>query len=70
MCSLVPTAPFYGGRKPKNQEMHYVRSVGMYLEQSTAIVEEALNSKTGSSLSKLYFPSEFCRPCLDLSDKP
>lgn len=41
MCSLVPTAPFYGGRKPKNQEMHYVRSVGMYLEQSTAIVEEA-----------------------------
>ncbi|CAE7753461.1 Abhd18 [Symbiodinium sp. CCMP2592] len=41
MCSLVPTAPFYGSRKPKNQEMHYVRSVGMYLEQSTAIVEEA-----------------------------
>ena len=64
---MVPTAPFHGSRKPKNQEMHYVRSVGMYLEQSTAIVEEALNSKPGSSLPSLS-PSEFCRPCLDLFD--
>ncbi|CAE7524228.1 Abhd18 [Symbiodinium natans] len=41
MCSLILTAPLYGDRKPKNQQMHYIRSVGMYLEQSTAIVEEA-----------------------------
>mmetsp|Transcript_37720 Transcript_37720/g.70342 ORF Transcript_37720/g.70342 Transcript_37720/m.70342 type:complete len:371 (+) Transcript_37720:61-1173(+) len=41
MCSLVVAAPFYGHRKPKGQQMHFVRTVEKYLDQSNAIVEES-----------------------------
>lgn len=41
VCSLILGAPFYGKRKPTNQQMHYIRTVEMFLDQSTAIVAEA-----------------------------
>ena len=40
-CSLVLTAPLYGARKPAEQQMHYARTVALYLLQSSTIIEEA-----------------------------
>eukprot|EP00928_Gymnodinium_smaydae_P031979 TRINITY_DN23292_c0_g1_i2.p1 TRINITY_DN23292_c0_g1~~TRINITY_DN23292_c0_g1_i2.p1 ORF type:complete len:387 (-),score=61.16 TRINITY_DN23292_c0_g1_i2:121-1281(-) len=41
MCSVIITAPLYGVRRPPEQEMHYARTVELYLTQSSAIIEEA-----------------------------
>jgi hypothetical protein len=41
VASIIITAPFYGQRKPQNQPLHYVRTVGDFWNIGTAIMEEA-----------------------------
>ena len=41
VCSIIPTAPYYGSRRPAGQSDYYVRTVADYLIQSAALTFEA-----------------------------
>ena len=41
VASIIITSPFYGIRRPPNQPMHYVRNVGDFWVQGTALMQEA-----------------------------